>query len=236
MDNYDAIANNYNEFEQNAITLWRLGYPVVTDLLGNINGKSVLDYGCGTGTFSRFLHSEGAFVTGVDVSENMIEVAKSNSPDTIAYFPISSGALDFLADNSFDFVVSNFVLCTVPSRGEISMILDQIYRVLKKEGLFVFINSNWDKSNGKEFISFKLDFCEDLASGHPVTAIIKSDPPILLHDYFWSIEDYRKMLLKSGFRIHFLREEIVKSDDVRWLDEREFPPYYVISAGKFILI
>ena len=232
MDNYDAIANNYNEFEQNAITLWRLGYPVVTDLLGDVTGKSILDYGCGTGTFSRFLQSEGASVTGVDVSGNMIEVAKRNSSDKIAYFPISSGGLDFIPDNMFDFVVSNFVLCTVPSRGEISMILDQIYRVLKKEGLFVFINSNWDKSNGKEFISFKLDFCEDLVSGHPVTAIIKSDPPILLHDYFWSIEDYYKMLQGSGFRVHFLKEEIAKSETVSWLDEIEYPPYYAISAGK----
>jgi len=232
MDNYDKIANNYNEFEQNAITLWRLGYPVVTDLLGDITGKSVLDYGCGTGTFSRFLQSKGASVTGLDVSENMIEVAKSNSSDKIAYFPISSGGLDFIPDNMFDFVVSNFVLCTVPSRREISMILDQIYRVLKKEGLFVFMNSNWDKSNGKDFISFKLEKCEDLVSGHPVIAIIKSDPPIMLHDYFWSIEDYRKMLQESGFRINFLKEEIAKSDKVSWLDEIEYPPYYAISAGK----
>ena len=232
MDNYDKIANNYNEFEQNAITLWRLGYPVVTDLLGDITGKSVLDYGCGTGTFSRFLQSKGASVTGVDVSENMIEVAKSNSSDKIAYYPISSGGLDFIPDNMFDFVVSNFVLCTVPSRREISMILDQIYRVLKKGGLFVFMNSNWDKSNGKEFISFKLEYCNDLVSGHPVIAIIKSDPPIMLHDYFWSIEDYRKMLQESGFRINFLKEEIAKSDKVSWLDEIEYPPYYAISAGK----
>lgn len=232
MDNYNAIADNYNEFEQNAITLWRLGYPVVKDLLGNINGKSVLDYGCGTGTFSRFLQSKKASVTGVDVSENMIEVAKSNSSDKIVFHTISDGGLDFLDDNMFDFVVSNFVLCTVPSRQEISMILDQIYRVLKKGGLFVFMNSNWDKSNGKEFISFKLEYCNDLVAGHPVTAIIKSDPPIMLHDYFWSIEDYRKMLLRSGFRINAMREKIAEGDDVRWLDEREFPPYYVISVGK----
>ncbi|HZX61805.1 MAG TPA: class I SAM-dependent methyltransferase [Bacteroidales bacterium] len=232
MDNYNAIADNYNEFEQNAITLWHLGYPVVTDLLGNINGKSVLDYGCGTGTFSRFLQSKKASVTGVDVSENMIEVAKSNSSDKIAYYPISSGGLDFIPDNMFDFVVSNFVLCTVPSRREISMILDQIYRVLKKGGLFVFMNSNWDKSNGKEFISFKLEYCNDLVAGHPVTAIIKSDPPIMLHDYFWPIAEYRKLLQESGFRINAMREKIAEGDDVRWLDEREFPPYYVISAGK----
>jgi len=232
MDNYPAIAYNYNEFEQNAITLWRLGYPVVKDLLGDLAGKSVLDYGSGTGTFSRFLQSKGAFVTGVDISENMIDVARRNSSDKIAYYSILSGGLDFLDDDKFDFVVSNFVLCTVPSLEEISLILRQIHRVLKKEGRFVFMNSNWDKSNGKEFISFKLEHCSDLISGHPVTAIIKSDPPISLHDFFWSIKDYRKMLQNSGFKIYLFREEIAKSDDAPWLDEREFPPYYVISTGK----
>ena len=232
MDNYDEIANNYNEFEQNAITLWRLGYPVVEGLFGNINGKSVLDYGCGTGTFSRFLQSKGASVTGVDVSENMIAVAKRNSSDTISYHSISSGALDFLSDNKFDFVVSNFVLCTIPSRQEISLILSQIYRVLKKEGLFVFMNSNWDRSNGREFISFKLDFCNHLDSGNPVTATIKSKPPIVLHDFFWSVSDYKGMLKESGFKIQNFREESAKSGDINWLDESEFPPYYVISAGK----
>lgn len=232
MDNYNEIANKYNEFEQDAITLWRLGYPVVTDFLCDVSGKSILDYGCGTGTFSWFLQSKGASVTGLDVSENMIEIAKSYSSDKIAYFPISSGGLDFIPDNMFDFVVSNFVLCTIPSHQEISMILDQIYRVLKKEGLFIFMNSNWDKSNGKEFISFKLDFCEDLVSGHPVTAIIKSDPPIMLHDYFWPIAEYRRMLQESGFRIYVQQENVAEDDDVRWLDEKNYPPYYVISAGK----
>jgi ubiquinone/menaquinone biosynthesis C-methylase UbiE len=232
MDNYNAIADNYDEFEQHAITLWRLGYPVVTDLLGEIAGKQVLDYGCGTGTFSRLLESKGAHVTGVDVSENMIGVAKKKGPDTIAYHTIPSGGLDFLADNKFDFVVSNFVLCTVPSRKDISLILDQVYCVMKKGGLFLFMNSNWDKSNGKEFISFKLDYCKELLSGHPITAVIKSDPPILLHDYFWSKEDYFSMLSKSGFKIVDLKEVLAKSMDVGWLDEKDFPPYYVVSAEK----
>jgi 2-polyprenyl-3-methyl-5-hydroxy-6-metoxy-1,4-benzoquinol methylase len=80
--------DNYDEFELNAITLWRLEYPVVTDLLGDVTGKSVLDYGCVTGTFSRFLQSKGAHAKGVGVSENMIEVAKNHdfSPDRKIYF------------------------------------------------------------------------------------------------------------------------------------------------------
>ena len=232
MDDYNAIAENYNESEQDAVTLWRLGYTVVKDLLGDVTGKKVLDYGCGTGTFSRYLQSMGATITGVDVSENMIGVAKRNSPEDIFYSVISDGGLDFLAGDSFDFVVSNFVLCTLPSRKDILLILRQIHRVLKKDGLFVFMNSNWDRSNGKEFISFKLDFCEHLVSGSPVTAIIKSDPPIPLHDYFRPVEDYCRMLEESGFRIILLKEEIAMGDDVPWLDETVFPPYYAVSAGK----
>jgi len=232
MDDYNAIAENYNESEQDAVTLWRLGYTVVKDLLGDVTGKKVLDYGCGTGTFSRYLQAMGATVTGVDVSENMIGVAKRNSPEDIVYSVISDGGLDFLAGDSFDFVVSNFVLCTIPSRKEISTILRQIYRVLKKDGSFIFMNSNWDKSNGREFVSFKLDHCNNLISGCPITAIIKSDPPISLYDFFWSIDDYRKMLMEAGFKIKIFREEIASGNDISWLDEREFPPYYVISAGK----
>ena len=231
MDDYNAIADNYNESEQDAITLWRLGYPLVAKLMGDVTGKLVLDFGCGTGTFSRFLQSKGANVTGVDVSGNMIEVAKRNSSEAIVYHIISDG-LDFLDGNIFDLVVSNFVLCTVPYLLEISLILDQIHRVLKKGGLFVFMNSHWDRSNGKEFISFRLKKCKNLVSGHPVTAIIKSDPPILLHDFFWSIEDYSGMLQKSGFKRLLLLEEIAKDNDVSWLDEKEFPPYYAISAVK----
>jgi 2-polyprenyl-3-methyl-5-hydroxy-6-metoxy-1,4-benzoquinol methylase len=232
MNDYDAIADIYNDSEQNAITLWALGYRVVKEFLGDVNGKKVLDYGCGTGTFSRFLQSQGAVVTGVDVSENMIKTAQSRNSVTIDYYTIADNGLDFLDNSVFDFVVSNFVLCTLPSKHEISLILAQIYRVLKEGGMFVLMNSNWDKSNGKEFVSFRLEYCTNLVPGHPVTAIIKSTPPIRLHDYFWPIDEYRKILVEAGFRINGQREEIAENEDHPWLDEKKYPSYYAISAVK----
>jgi len=231
MDNYDEIAEKYNESEQGALTLWRLGYPVVCELLGDISGKSVLDYGCGTGTFSRYLQTKGAIVTGVDVSENMIAVAKSFSQDCITYHAFNNG-LDFLEDGIFDYVVANFVLCTIPSQSLILQTLGQINRVLKKGGKFVLMNSNWDKSNGKEFHSFKLEYCKELRSGQPITAIIKSNQMIPLHDYFWSIKDYEELLKKAWLKVIMFREEVAKDDRDDWIDEKEFPPYYVISSVK----
>jgi 2-polyprenyl-3-methyl-5-hydroxy-6-metoxy-1,4-benzoquinol methylase len=232
MDNYNAFADIYNDSERDAVTLWSLGYRIVIEFLGDVNGKSVLDYGCGTGTFCRFIQSKGAIVTGVDISENMIRVAQSINSGSIDYFTITDKGLDFLNDSMFDLVVSNFVLCTLPSMHEISLILRQIYHVLKKEGMFVMMNSNWDKSNGKEFVSYRLEYCKNLVSGHPVTAIIKSNPLIRLHDYFYPIEEYRKMLMEAGFWIKDQREEIAESDNALWLDEKKYPPYYAISAIK----
>ena len=41
MDNYEAIANDYDNYEEQATTLWQLGYPVVMSLLGDIKGKTI---------------------------------------------------------------------------------------------------------------------------------------------------------------------------------------------------
>jgi hypothetical protein len=40
------------------------------------------------------------------------------------------------------------------------------------------------------------------------------------------------MLAESGFRIQDQVENIASGDDVPWLDEKKFPPYYAISAIK----
>jgi len=75
---YNNIARRYNITEKNAVTLWRLGYDSLYSYLKPIQNKSILDYGCGSGTFCRFLSEKKAIVTGVDISENMIKVAKES--------------------------------------------------------------------------------------------------------------------------------------------------------------
>ncbi len=49
----------------------------------DLNNSTVLDYGCGTGDFYRFLKRRGIVVryTGVDINENFISLAKSKYPE-----------------------------------------------------------------------------------------------------------------------------------------------------------
>jgi len=53
--------------------------PCLFDLLGNIEGKTILDLACGEGHFSRRLaeRAKGNIqITGVDISENLIKISQ----------------------------------------------------------------------------------------------------------------------------------------------------------------
>jgi ubiquinone/menaquinone biosynthesis C-methylase UbiE len=229
---YNAIATEYEKAEQDATTLWGLGYPEVIRFLSPVFKKEILDYGCGTGIFCRQLFLLDGNVTGVDISERMIDVARQNSPPGIDYFDIVSGDLSRFSDQSFDHVVSNFVLCAVPSKQIIRRILCEIFRVLRKNGTFIMMNSNWERSNGKEFVSYRLDRCENLVSECRIRAVTKSDPPIVFEDFFRSASEYEEMIRGAGLTLEAIREPLAPDDEPFWLDEKKYPPFYIISARK----
>jgi 2-polyprenyl-3-methyl-5-hydroxy-6-metoxy-1,4-benzoquinol methylase len=60
-------------------------YHMLADIApaAELNNSTVLDYGCGTGDFYRFLQRRGIKVkyTGVDINENFIDLAKKKYPE-----------------------------------------------------------------------------------------------------------------------------------------------------------
>jgi magnesium-protoporphyrin O-methyltransferase len=55
---------------------------IISRLPEDLSGKRVLDAGCGTGALALELANRGAFVTAVDLSPNLIELAKSRIPES----------------------------------------------------------------------------------------------------------------------------------------------------------
>lgn len=78
---FDGMADEYDELSD----LWyswlfsRLHYIIAKHVINVYDPKDVLDVGCGTG-FQSFLHAAaGASVTGIDIADKLIEVAKKKS-------------------------------------------------------------------------------------------------------------------------------------------------------------
>jgi len=74
----------------------------------NANFKNILDIGCGTGIYTRFLRDRfrGAHIKAIDISHDMIEVAKEKFPDKKTEFIVGDAeTMDFKEE--FDLVTSN---------------------------------------------------------------------------------------------------------------------------------
>lgn len=102
---------------------------------------NILDLGCGTGRTTWPLHNIGFNVVGVDISEPMIQQARSMFPE-VNFHTGNACKLDF--DNQqFDYVLFSFngIDCILPEEKRV-MALREIHRVLKREGILVFSSHN----------------------------------------------------------------------------------------------
>lgn len=101
-------------------------------------GKRMLDIGCGVGRTTRFFSEIFGEAYGVDISKQMINLARDwNADRPNLHFDVGSGAnLSMYEDNMFDFVFSIQVFHHIPRREMIRSYIHEIDRVLKKNGLF----------------------------------------------------------------------------------------------------
>lgn len=104
-------------------------------LLGDIQGKTVLDFGCGAGEHSLLLAAKGARVIGIDISPELIEIArlrlKLNRLATD--FRIASAYATGLLSASVDIVFCISILHHL----DLEQARPEVLRVLKPGGILI---------------------------------------------------------------------------------------------------
>jgi len=134
-EKYNRMARFYDLHTKLAEKLWFIKWrkKFFTPLKGKI-----LEVGIGTGKNIDY-YNKDAKVIGVDFSEKMLEKAKEklikSGKKNIALKQMDAENLNF-KDNSFDYVVTSCVFCSVPDpiKG-----LEEIRRVLKPRGRLIMI-------------------------------------------------------------------------------------------------
>jgi 2-polyprenyl-3-methyl-5-hydroxy-6-metoxy-1,4-benzoquinol methylase len=152
----DVFCKVYNEFGWNY-------YPEIfgQQLLQwlrkqEIQPKSCLDLGCGTGILCQILHEQGIRASGMDFSAGMIDIARQGNPaihyevaDMITYRP----------DTQFDLVTcTGDALNHIPKLADVQRIFDNIYAYLSPGGWLVFDILNENEVSTSE--PFEMDFDE----------------------------------------------------------------------------
>lgn len=114
--------------------------PKVVDFSG-YRGKKVLEVGCGVGIDLVRFAKEGARVTGVDLSQTAIDLAKKNFAQNgqKGDFRVMDGEHLQFEDNQFDMVYAHGVLQYTENAVQM---INEIKRVLKPGGHAVFMVYN----------------------------------------------------------------------------------------------
>jgi ubiquinone/menaquinone biosynthesis C-methylase UbiE len=106
---------------------------LVLEFLKKIPVGSMLEVGCGTGHWSAFFCENGFTVTGVDISEKMLDRAIHRQLPHCYFAPGNAEELIF-QEHTFDHVAAMAVLEFVQDQDRA---LNEIHRVLKPGGYFL---------------------------------------------------------------------------------------------------
>ncbi|BCJ86317.1 methyltransferase domain-containing protein [Effusibacillus dendaii] len=179
----------------------------VVDLLDPQPGEQILDVGCGTGDLSAEVKKRGAVPVGIDLSEKMIEQARSKYPSI--RFEVAN-AETFRIESTFDAVFSNAALHWMRHPEQVA---ESIWLALRPGGRFVAEFGG--KGNVETIIR---GIGEVLAESYGINADERNPW------YFPSVGEYGSLLEAQGFRViyavHFDRPTVLQDDEgmMDWLN------------------
>ncbi|MFJ6413663.1 SAM-dependent methyltransferase [Terribacillus saccharophilus] len=129
-ENYKALREdpvNYNEL---------LEQPEIKRMLPDLNGKHVLDIGCGMGDLARYCAEHGAErVTAIDPSSKMLQEAKDRNGHPAIEFVQTALEDAVLKKESYDIAVSSLVMHYV---ADYDAVIQSIHASLKEDGILLF--------------------------------------------------------------------------------------------------
>lgn len=118
--------NFYNEVPSDIVSR-----PIIR-FIKKYSGKKVLDFGCAVGNYSLYLSKNGYDVSGVDINEQYVELAKKRGVN--AYHSTGKAPFD---DKSFDTVI---ILEVLEHLEDHANILDEAKRLARKNILITTPN------------------------------------------------------------------------------------------------
>ncbi|HEY1834104.1 MAG TPA: class I SAM-dependent methyltransferase [Solirubrobacteraceae bacterium] len=135
----DYQARHGDQLDKSGGTAWGVWQIPESELqvLGDVAGRDVLEFGCGAAQWSIALHKLGARVTGLDNSAAQLEHGRKLMADAGVDFPLvhASAEATGLPAESFDIVFCDFGAMTF---ADPQLTVPEAARLLRLGGLFAF--------------------------------------------------------------------------------------------------
>lgn len=177
---YDSLVRAYQRSKTMPFRVYS-EIPNHLESLGDLHGRNVLDLACGEGFYTRLIKQAGAArVVGVDLSPEMIALARQQeqqSPVGIEYF---AGAAESIADlGTFDVVSAAYLLNCAPDIATLNGMTQAISRSLAPGGRLVATIGDLGCRSGVDYSPYGMttNVTADLPEGAPyqITFLLDED-------------------------------------------------------------
>lgn len=241
---YDPIAEQYQRSKQQP---WRTYVECFTlmELVGNPSGLSVLDVACGEGFYSRLIRKQGAaHVTGIDLSEGMIDLARTQEDrHQLGIKYIVGDARELANTDQYDLVIAAWLLNYARTSEELQSMCDGIAAALKPGGRFVTVNCNpaqiFPTAPAYRKYGFETSTMGDWQEGAPIKWTFHlEDGPFDLENYHLNRATHEAAFQQAGFqetRWHAPQlspEGLLAHDSEFWSCLLDSPPMTFIECVK----
>jgi SAM-dependent methyltransferase len=213
-----------------------LAYRDLPDIISkHVTGNHAIDFGCGTGRSSRFLKQLGFDVIGIDISKDMLEIAR-NLDLSGDYQLVLNGKYDHLGLNQFDLVQSIFTFDNIPGWTNRTNILKGLRDLMKPTGKMICLDSTpelyvneWASFTTKNFPENWTAKTGDIV--HDIMLDVEDRRPV--KDIFWSMEDYNKLFNLAGLKIELTYKPLgYNNEPFDWKSEKEIAPWMIFILNK----
>ncbi|HGO5814555.1 TPA: class I SAM-dependent methyltransferase [Mannheimia haemolytica] len=164
----------YQQLRQNPISMNEVvEKPTMFSLLPDLNGKKVLDLGCGTGVhLAHYLTIGAEKVVGLDLSELMLQQAETTlsidwqKGEKFSLYCLPMERLNEISEGDFDVVTSSFAFHYIADFPEL---LAKISQKMTACGTLIFSQEHpivtcyregyrWEKNEAKQQLTYRLNY------------------------------------------------------------------------------
>lgn len=212
-----------------------LEQPILRELAGDLDGRRMLDLGCGDAAFGRAALAQGCrSYLGLEGSRNMVAAARSTLVGTAGQVVESTIEGWHYPPASFDLVISRLALHYI---ADLEQVFALVYRTLATGGQLIFsvehpviTSSDRGWTAGTQRQDWVVD--DYFVTGERVTQWMGGE----VRKYHRTVEDYFGALQRAGFVVEQLRESRPRREwfahEQTYARRQRIPLFLLLAARK----